>query len=90
MLTVLQSRRIHNLSTGTSRSLNGRLIAALAPIAGSLEAISHWEPVPASEATLQAVGMGLGILLLENSSRLSALGMDGAALLASGSATLFS
>ena len=89
-LTVLQSRRIGNLSSETSRSLNGRLIAALSPIAESLEASGRWDSQPASEATLQAAGMGLGILLLENSNRLSALGMDGATLLTSGNATLLS
>ncbi len=87
-LTVLQSRRIVNLSSETSRSLNCRLIAVLSPIADSLETNNRWDSRSASAATLQAAGMGLGILLLENSNRLSALGMDGTTLLASGNGTL--
>ena len=90
LLTVLQSRRIGNLSAETSRTLNGRLIAALSPIAEALEATKHWDPQPASEATMQAAGLGLGLLLLENSNRLSALGMDGTALMSGAYATLLS
>lgn len=89
-LTVLQSRRIHNLSPEMARSFNGRLIAALSPIAEALEATGRWESQPASEATMQAVALGIGMLLLENSNRLSALGMDGRSLTMSGYTTLLS
>ena len=87
-LTVLQSRRIRNLSPEMGRALNGRLIAALSPIAEALEATRRWDAQPASEATMQAVALGIGLLLLENSNRLSALGMDGTSLTMSGYTTL--
>ncbi len=90
LLTVLQTRHTSSLSPETSRTLNGRLIAALAPIAEALEATKRWEPQAASEATMQAAGLGLGMLLLENSNRLSALGMDGTVLTTSGYTTLLS
>jgi AcrR family transcriptional regulator len=90
LLTVLQSQRARNLSPDIARTLNGRLIAALSPIADALEATGRWERQPASEATMQAAALGLGILVLENSGRLSALGMDGPSLTRSGFATLLS
>ena len=90
LLTVLQSRRINHLSPGMARTLNGRLIAALSPIAEALEAAGRWEARPAGEVTTQAASLALGILLLENSGRLSALGMDGVSLTAGGFATLLS
>lgn len=88
LLTVLQSQRIRNLSPEMGRALNGRLIAALSPIAEALEATGRWEIQPASEAAIQAAALALGILLLENSGRLSALGMDGPSLTMSGYTTL--
>ncbi|MCE2491549.1 MAG: helix-turn-helix transcriptional regulator [Alphaproteobacteria bacterium] len=90
LLTVLQSRRINHLSPGMARTLNGRLIAALSPIAEALGAAGRWKARPAGEATTQAAGLALGILLLENSGRLSALEMDGVSLTAGGFATLLS
>ena len=88
LLTVLQSQRVRNLSPDIARTLNGRLIAALSPIADALETTGRWERQPASEATMQAAALALGILVLENSGRLSALGMDGPSLIGGGYATL--
>ena len=89
LLSVLQSHRIGNLSPEMGRTLNGRLIAALAPIAEALESTGRWDTARASEATIQAAALGLGVVLFENSGRLSALGMDGRSLTSSGLTTLF-
>ncbi len=90
LLTVLQSRRVGRLAPDMARALNGRLIAALSPIAEALEAAGGWEARPAGEAAVRAAGLALGLLLLENSGRLAALGMDGASLAAGGLAALLS
>ena len=90
LLTVLQSQRARNLSPDIARALNGRLIAALSPIVDALATTGRWEPQPASEATMQAAALALGILVLENSGRLPALGMDGPSLARSGYTTLLS
>ncbi len=90
LLTVLQSRRTGRLSPERARALNGGLIAVLSPLARTLEAAGRWETKAADEATVRAAGLALGLLLLENSGRLSALGMDGASLTTDGLAALLS
>jgi len=76
LLTVLQSKLGDILDEETARTLNGRFIAALTPIAEALIA----DGASADHANKSAVARAsqvLGVLMLENSGRLSALGFNG-------------
>jgi AcrR family transcriptional regulator len=76
LLSVLRSDRAEIFDGAAQRAFNGRLIAALAPIA---EALID-EGLTPEEANLRAVAIAaqvLGVLMLENSGRLAALGIDG-------------
>ena len=64
LLTVLQSQRARNLSPDIARTLNGRLIAALSPIADA------WKLQPVGTATCQrGNNAGCGLRAWDSGSR---------------------
>jgi len=70
------------LTPALDRQLNGRLIAALKPIADALAALGGLDPVDAGTETVAAACHMSGVLLLERSGRLKVLGQSGPALVA--------
>lgn len=81
LLCVLRSDRAGALEDEAGRQFNGRLIAALAPLA---EALID-DGASADHANQRAVAMAaqvMGVLMLENAGRLAALGFDGRKLIA--------
>lgn len=72
---VLRSDRAEFLTGEAGRTFNGRLIAALAPIAEAIAA-DGTPPETANRQALNLAARELGLLLLENSGRLAALGIS--------------
>lgn len=70
------------LTPALDRQLNGRLIAALKPIADALAALGGLDPAQAGTETVAAACHMSGVLLLERSGRLKVLDQSGPALVA--------
>ena len=68
------------LSPALDRQLNGRLIAALRPIADAFAKLGGLDQTAASTETVAAACHLSGVLLLERSGRLKVLDQNGAAL----------
>ncbi len=75
LLTVLQSSRSQVITGDLERTFTGQLIAALAPISSALvdEGLSADD---ANAEALDSAALALGLLMLGNSGRLTALGVD--------------
>ncbi|HUN51109.1 MAG TPA: helix-turn-helix domain-containing protein [Candidatus Sulfotelmatobacter sp.] len=67
----------------TGRQINGRLIALLQALAGSLRQEAGMPPPEAERAAVTLLATLAGLLLLQASGRLAMLGQDGDALVAS-------
>ncbi|HUT48871.1 MAG TPA: TetR/AcrR family transcriptional regulator [Alphaproteobacteria bacterium] len=70
------------LTPAVDRQLNGRLIAALKPIADAFAALGGLDPAQAGTETVAAACHMSGVLLLERSGRLKVLDQSGPALVA--------
>jgi AcrR family transcriptional regulator len=81
-LYLFQGIGLRGLSPALDRQLNGRLIAALNPIADAVAALGHLDPPHAITETVAALCHISGVLLMERSGRLKVLGQSGPVLVA--------
>jgi AcrR family transcriptional regulator len=81
-LYLFQGIGPRGLSPALDRQLNGRLIAALNPIADAVGALGHLDAGEAITETVAALCHISGVLLMERSGRLKVLGQSGPALVA--------
>jgi AcrR family transcriptional regulator len=79
-LYLFQGIGPRGLSPELDRQLNGRLIAALNPIADAVGALGRLDPADAVTETVAALCHVSGVLLMERSGRLKVLGQSGPAL----------
>jgi len=81
-LYLFQGIGPRGLSPALDRQLNGRLIAALNPIADAVAALGNLDPADAITETVAALCHISGVLLMERSGRLKVLGQSGPVLVA--------
>lgn len=81
-LYLFQGIGPRGLSPALDRQLNGRLIAALTPIADAIAALGGLDGAQAGTETVAALCHISGVLLIERSGRLKVLDQSGPALVA--------
>jgi len=81
-LYLFQGIGPRGLTPELDRQLNGRLIAALNPIADAVGDLGRLDPAAAVTETVAALCHVCGVLLMERSGRLKVLGQSGPALVA--------